>query len=31
MRALSAADPVIRAERGFSYEILPMISAVAAD
>jgi uncharacterized protein YciI len=28
--ALAAADPVIQADRGFRYEILPMIQAVTA-
>ncbi|MEI9983760.1 MAG: YciI family protein [Aliidongia sp.] len=29
-RALADADPVIQADRGFSYEILPMLSAMVA-
>ena len=28
--ALAAADPVILADRGFRYEILPMLQAVTA-
>src|ERR1700754_3124791 len=28
-RAITAGDPLIRAETGFSYEIVPMLAAVA--
>jgi uncharacterized protein YciI len=31
MQAFQAGDPVIRAQRGFHYEILPILNAVLSD